>query len=212
MKERERSLLHGTDGEGKRDPNHLHLPAEWWWICSERWQTCKGGSIGRNGVEETPRERRKNKSCGKQPERREIAKRNQRHGKRNEKRCHDPPGSRRGGSRERDQPSSFRNMTDERDKPKTPFYFPDFSRPPAPIPPRPKKKKRSACYERFRKRYEKENQNVDSVDLRPDFEYPNQETFDDFLGEFDFMKHLKHGTLSKFDGTVKGYPVFKKNF
>ena len=26
------------------------------------------------------------------------------------------------------------------------------------------------------------------------------------------MKHLKHGTLSKFDGTVKGYPTFKKNF
>ena len=26
------------------------------------------------------------------------------------------------------------------------------------------------------------------------------------------MKHLKHGTLAKFDGTVKRYPAFKKNF
>ena len=42
--------------------------------------------------------------------------------------------------------------------------------------------------------------------------YPTQRAFDKYIGEFDFMKHLKHGTLSKFDGTIKGYPIFKKNF
>ena len=50
------------------------------------------------------------------------------------------------------------------------------------------------------------------MDLGPDFVYPSQRAFEKYLREFDFMKHLKHGTLAKFDGTVKRYPAFKKNF
>ena len=88
--------------------------------------------------------------------------------------------------------------------------LPDFSRPPPPWPEPEEEEDESCVY--FRKRYEQECVEVEEVDLGPDFVYPSQQAFEKYLREFDFMKHLKHGTLSKFDGTVKGYPAFKKNF
>ena len=66
--------------------------------------------------------------------------------------------------------------------------------------------------EYFKKMYEDECEEIKEMDLGPDFIYPSQKAFDRYIGEFDFMKHLKHGTLAKFDGTVKGYLRFKKNF
>ena len=103
-------------------------------------------------------------------------------------------------------------MVDAKEKEKvSPRYqFPDFSQPP-PAWPEPEEEEDESCAY-FRKRYEQESEEVQEVDLGPDFVYPSQKAFDRYLREFDFMKHLKHGTLSKFDGTVKGYSAFKKNF
>ena len=87
---------------------------------------------------------------------------------------------------------------------------PDFSRPPPAIP--EETEEEDECYKHFERMYEEECEEIEEVDLGPDFVYPTQKAFDKFIGEFDFMKHLKHGTLTKFDGTVKGYLTFKRNF
>ena len=108
-------------------------------------------------------------------------------------------------------PARFLAMLGAAEKKKaTTTSTPDFLTPPPPIP--EDTEEDDECYRHFEKLYEEECQEVEEVDLGPDFVYPTQRAFDKFIGEFDFMKHLKHGTLTKFDGTVRGYPTFKRNF
>ncbi len=47
--------------------------------------------------------------------------------------------------------------------------------------------------EYLKKMYEDECEEIEEIDLGPDFVYPSQKAFDRYIGEFDFMKHLKHG-------------------
>ena len=111
-------------------------------------------------------------------------------------------------------PVSFLKMVGatemDKEKRNSRIVRPDFSRPPPDLPETDEEEDENCEY--FRKMFEEECEEIEEFDLGPDFVYPSQKAFDKYIGEFDFMKHLKHGTLSKFDGTVKGYPTFKKNF
>ena len=100
-------------------------------------------------------------------------------------------------------PVSFLNMVGATEKPKSKSGSPDFSQPP---PVQAPTEEETENEEFFGKRYKEECQEIEEIDLGPDFVYPSQRAFEKYLGEFDFMKHLKHGILAKFDGTVKKVP------
>ena len=100
-------------------------------------------------------------------------------------------------------------MLEQKTEPKTPYYMTNTRRPPRHIR---DDEEEEEDEEYFRARYEQENEEAEDIDLGLDFVYPSRKTFEKYFGEFDFIKHVIHGTLSKFDGTVKGYLAFKKNF
>ena len=108
------------------------------------------------------------------------------------------------------RPASSKSMLEQRTEPKTPFYVTNTRRHPRYA--REEEEEEAEDDEFFRARYEQENEEVEEIDMGPYFVYPSKKTFEKYFGEFDFIKHVRHGTLSKFDGTVKGYPAFKKNF
>ena len=108
------------------------------------------------------------------------------------------------------RPASFKSMREQRTEPKIPPYLSSTRRRPQYA--REEEEEEAEDDEYFRNRYEKENEEAEEIDLGPYFVYPSHRTFEKYFGEFDFIKHIRHGTLSKFDGTVKGYPAFRKNF
>ena len=107
------------------------------------------------------------------------------------------------------RPDSFKSMLEQRAEPKTPYYVTNTRRPPRQAQ---EEDEDEEDEEYFKARYEQENQEAEEIDLGPYFVYPKKKTFEKYFREFDFIKHVRHGTLSKFDGTIKGYPAFRKNF
>ena len=108
------------------------------------------------------------------------------------------------------RPATFKSMLEQRAEPKVPLYPTNNRRHPRYA--REEEEEDAEDEEFFRARYEQENVEAEEIDLGPYFVYPSRRTFEKYFGEFDFIKHVRHGTLSKFDGTVKGYPAFRKNF
>ena len=108
------------------------------------------------------------------------------------------------------RPASFKSMREQKTEPKIPPYLADTRRRPRYA--REEEEEEAEDEEYFKNRYEQENEEAEEIDLGPYFVYPSRRTFEKYFGEFDFIKHVRHGTLSKFDGTVKGYPAFRKNF
>ena len=109
------------------------------------------------------------------------------------------------------RPASFKSMREQRTEPKLPFCQTKTRRPYRYALDQ-EDDDEAEDEEYFRTRYEQENEEAEEIDLGPYFVYPSKKTFEKYFGEFDFIKHVRHGTLSKFDGTVKGYPAFRKNF
>ena len=109
------------------------------------------------------------------------------------------------------RPASFKSMREQRTEPKLPLYQTNPRRPHRYTQDQ-EDDEEAEDDEYFQARYEQENEEAEEIDLGPYFVYPSKKTFEKYFGEFDFIKHVRHGTLSKFDGTVKGYPAFRKNF
>ena len=73
-------------------------------------------------------------------------------------------------------PVSFLNMLGATDKPKSNTRGPDFSRPPPPVPEITEAEAENEEF--FRKRYEAECEEIEEIDLGPDFVYPSQRAFE----------------------------------